>query len=274
MKNNFLFTLGVIILISSFNCRVEASSGAARHTVLPKPNTLFTARIANGADLIKCFPGIEDRINGGLNSLQHTMMSLLSTKSRLDEFVFNLTKALGARTPTRNATEVPHEMNDQTPEILAVSNIFRLFAAARSIHLLLADGSISLIDFKSTVSTYVKLATDYVSTLLPLLQNSKLKKLHPDIVTYTNMLNSLNAEILPILEQLEDLYVRPTSEDGCHYFHRLKWSLNNNDIDTGSRPTVGSSEDSEETPHTADDEASDAVSSPPEDASEDEHVSD
>jgi hypothetical protein len=208
-----------------------------------KPQKLFQSVVLYGDDMVKCFPGVKGRVNGGTKNIQHNIMSLLSIRPRLDKFVFDVTKALGAKHPTVKATDVPDELNDETPEILALSNIFRLISAANTIHIHFQRGNVSLIDFKSAVSTYVKLSTDYIKTLIPLTHHPKLSKLRHEITQYIAMLNTINNEILPVMEQLEDLYIRPTNDARCDYEQRMKWAVNDDSL---SENTASSYESDDE----------------------------
>lgn len=226
LKYRFISRFAFLALVLCTLPHIFASSV----TLKRNPNKIFQSVILYGKDMIKCFPGVKNRVNGGVKSVHHNIMSLLSIRPRLDKFVFDLTKALGARKPTQQATAIPTEINDETPEIMAVSNIFRLIGAAEVINTHLQEGNVSLIDFKSAVSTYVKLSTDYIKALIPLTHHPKLSKLSQEIVQYIAMLNTINTEVLPVMEQLEDLYVRPTNEARCDYDQRVKWAVNDDSL--------------------------------------------
>lgn len=217
-----------IILITLFYFNHECFGASNTSAPVSSKPDLISKIITNGDDLAKCFPGVRDRVNGSIKVIQDTVMSLLSTRPLLDSFVFNLTKALGAKAPTEHATEMPDHLNDQTPEILKVSNLFPVMAAAEAIYRFSQRGNASLVNFNSTVATYIKLSTEYVNTLLMLLQRPNLKKFPKgvvgDIIKYTHMLSAYNAELLAAKEQLEDLYLRPNSESGCGFDRRLNWA--------------------------------------------------
>lgn len=95
-----------VISITLFYFNQECLGASSSLAAAAKPDMIAKV-IANGDDLAKCFPSIRDRINGSIRVIQHTVMSLLSARPLWDSFIFNLTKALGARVPTEHATEMP-----------------------------------------------------------------------------------------------------------------------------------------------------------------------